>query len=276
MFPKSALAVAVLTVLVALGLGGHLSTEAHAALGTVVTIAEMPSLEGGKVALLRDADINVLVFFRTHQDRSVALLKELALCQPSFAGKSVAWVGVVPGTSSVLEVSTLVRDQQFKAPVLVDQDEALYGALGLVMHPVVAMIGRDKKMLAFEPYRSVDFCAVVSARLRNAMHEMSDTEMSNTMDPPKVIQGGDEQVARRYRAMAESMFKNKNYDKALDYVSKSLEKYPGLAQAHALRGQILSAQGKCALALPAFAQALKLDGANLSAREGVETCQKAP
>lgn len=202
-------------------------------------------------------------------------LRELAQCQNAFSGKSVGWVAVVSGSAPAESVTAMLRDTRFTAPVLVDRGDALYGSLGLALHPVVVIVGRDQKLAAFEPFRSVDFCSVISARIRSVLHEITDDELRNALAPPKSTVGGNEQVARRYQALAEALFKAKNYDKALENVRKSLDKDPLAAPAHALLGQVLLAQEKCAEALPAFQQALSIDAANASAMAGLAQCRSA-
>lgn len=267
--------IAALLVLVGLVAVFQPARAAHAAIGTAVAGTEMPTLEGGKAQLLGSVDANVLVFFRPDQERSLGALRELARCQQEFAGKSVRWLALVSGSAAPPAVAALMRDTAFAAPVLVDDGDALYGSLGLDLHPVVVIVGRDQKLAAFEPFRALDYCPVIGARIRHVLHEISDAQLGLVLDPPKATQGGSEQVARRYRAFAEAQFKNKDYDKALDSVRKSLAKDPLLAPAHALLGQILSAQGNCAEAVPAFTQALALDANSGVAREGLERCKSA-
>jgi hypothetical protein len=267
--------IAALLVLVGLVTVFQPASAAHAAIGTPVASTEMPTLEGGKAQVMGNVEANVLVFFRPDQPRSAGALRELARCQKDFAGKSVRWVAVVPSSASLPGVMTLMRDTSFAAPVLLDNGDALYGSLGLDLHPVVVIVGRGQKLAAFEPFRVLDYCTVISARIRHVLREISDAELGAVLDPPKATQGGNEQVARRYRAFAEVQFKNKDYDKALDSVRKGLTKDPLLAPAHALLGQILLAQGNCADAVPAFNQALLLDGASTAAREGLERCKSA-
>ena len=246
---------------------------AHAAVGSPVASAELPTLDGGKAQIIGKVEANVLVFFRTDQPRSTGALRELARCQKDFAGKSVRWVAVVSGSASVPAVGALMRDTGFAAPVLVDNGDALYGSLGLDLHPVVVIVGRDQKLAAYEPFRALDYCAIISARIRHMLREISDSELAAVLDPPKATQGGNEQVARRYRAFAEAQFRDKSYDKALESVAKSLDKDPLLASAYALRGQILLAQGKCVEAALAFKQALALDATSTSPSDGLALCR---
>lgn len=253
----------------------HATSAAHAAIGTPVPNAQMATLEGGKAFALRDVQANVLVFFRPNQDRSAAALRELAQCRAAFSGKSVNWVAVVSGSAPAESVAAMLRDTAFAAPVLVDRGDTLYGSLGLALHPVVVIVGSDQKLAAFEPFRSVDFCSIVSARIRSVLREISEEELRDALAPPTSTQGGNEQVARRYRALAHALFQAANYDKALEHARKSLDKNALDAASHTLLGRILSAQGNCAKAIPAFEQALAIDAVSASARDGLERCKSA-
>jgi len=264
---------AFLLLLLGFAFGVHPATAAHAAIGTAVANTEMPTLDGGKAQVLGNVEADVLVFFRPNQERSLGALRELAQCQKQFAGKSVRWAAIVSSSAPADSVAAMMREARFDAPVLVDNGDALYGSLGLAMHPVVVIVGRDHKLAAFEPFRTVDFCALVGARVRQLLHEISDDELKRVLDPPRAAEGGSGQVARRYRAFAAALFKDKNYDKALENVRKSLEQDPQLAPAHALLGEILFAQGNCTDAIPAFNKALAIDPASTAAKEGLEHCK---
>ena len=253
----------------------HSARAAHAAIGTPIANAEMPTLDGGKTQILGNVEADVLVFFRPNQERSVEALRELAQCEQALSGKSVRWVAVVSNSAPAAAVAAMMRDSGFAAPVLVDEGDALYGSLGLALHPVVVVVDREHKLAAFEPFRSVDFCAIVGARIRHQLHEISDDELRRVLDPPEAAEGGNGQVARRYRAFAAALFKDQRYDKALEMVRKSLDKDPLLAPAHALLGEILSAQGNCAEAVPAFDMALQLDAGSAAAKQGLERCKSA-
>lgn len=266
----------ILTLTLAAALAGvGLAAAAHADIGTPVANVEMTTLAGTKLPLLSEASTNVLFFFRPQQERSRAALQELEPCLREFAGKSLRLVGVVSGSEPLPSVSALVQQTGFGAAVLVDPGDALYGSLGLAMHPVAAVIGRDHKLVAFEPYRTIDFCAVLRARIHLLLGDISETQMQRTLDPTRATEGGEVQVARRYRAMAAMLFKSKSYDKALESVRKSLSHDPKLASAQLLLGQILAAQGQCPDSLAAYQQALALDASLSAASPAAPTCPAA-
>ena len=262
----------VVTALVGWASVFHAATAAHAQAGTPVADVELAALDGGKARLLADAAANVLVFFRPEQERSLAALKQLVECQKGLAGKPVRWVAIVSSAAPKASVTATVQKSALAMPVLVDEGDALYGNLGIALHPVAVIVGPDRRLAAFEPFRSINYCAVVTARVRHVLREISDDELQSALAPPTAERGGDAQVAVRYRALAETLFKAGNHAKALENARRSLERDPALAPAHALLGDILAAQGDCAAAREAYGKAREIDPAALTYRNNPARC----
>lgn len=248
---------------------------AHVPIGTQVVNRELSLLTGGNAPLLRDVEANVLVFFRPNDKHSQTALTELAQCQTGLTGKSVSWAGVVSSSAPVDGVLDMLRDSGFASPVFVDPGNEVYGSLELTQHPAVVIVSRDRKLAAFEPFRKINYCSVVVARIRHLLREITDANMEQVLSPPRATLGGNVATARRYRVLAERLFQDKKYETALDNVRNSLEKDPQSALSHTLLGQILAAQGKCGEAIRAFSQALTLDATLPTARDGLERCKPA-
>ena len=244
----------------------------HAQLGTVVQDVEMPTVAGSKDHLLSDATANVLVFFKPGQDYSRMALKELAAVQKELAQKPVRWVGVVSDRADKAEVQSMLKEAGFPMPVLIDVGDELYGTLGLAQVPVTLLFDQQHRLVAFQPFMKVNYAAVVRARVRNLLKEISDEELAAVLNPPAALTDSEEAAAARRLKLADMLFQAKSYDKALESVDVSIEKSPSAA-AYALRGEILSAQSKCSEAVSAFEQALKLEPQNARALHGMETCE---
>lgn len=253
----------------------HPASAAHAAIGTPVANVELPTPAGGKAGVLQPVEANVLVFFRPNQERSLEALSELAQCQKEFDNKVARWAAIVSDSVPAEAAAAMLRKSNFAAPLLIDTGDALYGSLGIALHPVVVIVDKENKLAAFEPFRAVNFCAVVSAHLRYVLHEITSEEMRTAIDPPKAVEGGNGQVARRYLALAKMLLKSGKLEKALEYAHKSVELDPALAAGHALIGEILREQEKCAEAMPAYDRALELDAGNTTAVEGRKRCEAA-
>lgn len=262
-----------LAALAGLVAGMHGASAAHAQLGTALADAELATLQGGSARLLDAHGVSVLVFFRPDHERSIDLLKGLAACRRPFAGRPVRWVAMVSDAAPAEAVRAAVRETRLDIPVLIDEGDAFYGRLGMAMHPVVVIVDRSHRLAAFEPFRAIDYCARVSARLRRVLGDIGEAELEEALHPPRAVEGGDAQAARRYRALAEALLKAGNAQKALESARKSIELDPGLASTHALLGSILSAQGQCAEASRAFRRALEIEPALSGARAGLERCR---
>jgi tetratricopeptide (TPR) repeat protein len=160
-------------------------------------------------------------------------------------------------------------------PVLVDAGDALYGKLGVRLHPVVGIADRSLKLFAYEHFRKINFREIMLARLRLALGEIDQAAMDRAIDPPRGTLPGDDprDVARRHVNLARQLWKRGNAEKALEYCRRSLEVAP-LADAWALQGEVLAARGRCPQALPAFDAALKIEPAHAVAKKGRQGCTR--
>jgi tetratricopeptide (TPR) repeat protein len=246
----------------------------HAQIGTVVQDVEMPTLAGGKDHLLSDARANVFIFFRPGQDYSRMALKELAVVEKELAGKSVHWVGVVSDREAKTDAQADLNAAGLSMPILIDVGDVLYGKLGVAQVPVTVICDQQHRLAAYQPFTKVNYAAVVRARVRNLLQEISDEELAAVLNPPVAHTDSSEAAALRRLNLAGKLFEAKLYEKALESVDASIERNPSAA-AYALRGDILVAQGKCSEAVSAFEEALKLEPQNARALQGIKTCRKS-
>ena len=256
--------------------GGGLPVAARAfsnvALGDRLQNPRLPKLGGGAAELLSgSATVSLFVFIRPEQDRSLVALKTLARLQQEFSGKPVRMVAVVSDGWPEEAVQALVREAGFSAPVLVDAGDALYGALGVRLHPVVGLCDRQQRLAAYEPFRQVNFAEIIRGRIKVMLGEASEAEMARVLEPEKATNGSTAAEARRHFNLARKLWTRKNAVKALEAVQRSLAIEP-TAPAWALQGQILAAGGDCRTARPLFEQALKIDPAEPVAIEGLKGC----
>lgn len=234
---------------------------------------ELRTLDGGKHRLLaKGAKVNVLLFFRPEQDHSTDTLADMAACEREFAGKPVHWVGIVSSSYAPEEVRAVVAETGIRMPVLVDEGDALYGRLGVRLHPAIGVVDGVGKLAAYEPFREINYCERVKARIRLLLGEIGQAEWDAIDNPAASVTRSDDGVARRHTNYARMLLKVGKYDQALGEIQQSLGIVP-TADAYAIQGQILVAQKKCPEALRAFAAALKIDPANAVAQEGQRACR---
>jgi tetratricopeptide (TPR) repeat protein len=257
---------------------GTLATPAPAAadrrveVGDPVPDVELRTIEGKKERLLsRTAAANLFIFFRTEHERSLETLQQMAACEKEFASRPVRWVGIVSDAEPVEAVKAAVREAGVRMPVLVDEGDALYGKLGIRLHPVIGIVDRKGKLAAFEPFRQINYCERIRIRIKVLLGEATEADVARADEPERATTRTESGVARRHVNFARTLHRIAQDDKALEELQKSLEIEPS-APAHALRGEILAGQGKCPDALRAFDEALRLEPANAAALAGRKSC----
>ncbi len=244
-------------------------------IGDTVQDVQLDALQGGKDHLLaKGVKANVFVFFRPEQEHSVDTLKDLATCEKEFAAKPVRFVGIVSDSWPADEVKALVKDTGVRMTVLVDRGDALYGALGIRLHPVIGIVDQKGKLTAFEPFREINYCERIKVRIRYLLGEVPEAEIAKVDEPARSpLPHSDEGVARRHVNFARRLHEIGQHEKALEEVQKGLAISPSAA-GFALQGQVLAALGRCPDALRAFDAALKIEPANVVATEGKKRCVK--
>ena len=270
LLPAAALALAVTLVPPA--------ARAHAEVGAAVEAVELRAIAGGRQRVLAPkARVNVLVFFRTAQDRSADALAQLAACERLFAGRPVSWVGLVSSTEDPAAVQALVRQAGVAMPVLVDEGDALYDALGIRLHPMVVLVDGAARIQAFEIYRQVDYCEIVKGRIRMLLGEIDEAAFQAIQAPPRGGLPGEDprDVARRDVNLGRQLLKRQQLEKAAAAARKALETAP-LAAAFSLLGDVAAAQRDCARARRLYDQALTLDPRDGAALAGRAACAAAP
>ncbi len=248
------------------------AAERRVQVGDPVDDVELRSLDGKRERLVaRDTRATVLVFFRLQHERSLDTLKDLASCEKEFAAKPVRFVGVVSDAWPAEEVKAYVRESGVKMSVLVDEGDALYGKLGIRLHPVILIVDARRKLAGFEPFRQINYCDRVRVRIRLALGEVTEADVAKVDQPDRATTRSEGGVARRHLNFARQLHRIKQEEKALEEVQKSLAFAPG-ADAYALQGEILAAMGRCPDALRAFDAALKMDPAHAVAKDGRKSC----
>jgi tetratricopeptide (TPR) repeat protein len=243
-------------------------------IGDVVENVELKSIDGRKLAVVsKKAQANIVVFFRTGQEFSSDALKAMAECEKEFEAKPVNWVAVVSDTEPLDEVRQLVAESGVHMPVLVDVGDAFYGRLEIRLHPYTVIFDKDRRVAVREPFHKIGYCDRIKAQIRFVLREISAEDVARLENPDKGtfrIPGG---VAKRHLNYGRLLLEQKKWEKALEQADKALADGP-LAPAYTLRGSALVGQGKCAEAIAQFDQALKLDPADVAAKEGRKACGK--
>jgi hypothetical protein len=229
----------------------------------------LPAVGGGKGHLVEAGKVNALVFLRPAHGHCLDALRELADRTGQVPG--VRWAVVVPGDAELPEAQRLLAGTGIGIPVLVDPGDVVYGRIGLKLHPTVVVVDRQGRLAATEPFREINYGDRVVGRLRFTLGEIGEAQLAASIEPPRADVHSDAAMARTSLSFARKLVAMGQLDLALAQVDKSLAGAPS-APAYALRGQILSRQGRCDDARRALDVALKLEPGNAEAAAERNRC----
>ena len=128
-------------------------------------------------------EATVLVFFRPQHPYSVEALRRFGGCVDDVSARPVRYAAVVSSSWSAEEVRATVAEAGLTMPVVVDQGDALYGRFGVQVFPAVVVLDGARRLVAHEPYRSVQFCDRVRGKIQYALGEIDLDEVRRTEDP---------------------------------------------------------------------------------------------
>jgi tetratricopeptide (TPR) repeat protein len=229
----------------------------NVSIGDSIENRTLPTIEGRKERLLGSAKANVFVFFRAGHDHSVEALRQIADVERELAGKSVRWVGIVSSSDARDEVLAIVRSTRVRMPVLVDQDDSLYGELGVYLHPSIGIADARHRLAAYQPFRKVNLRDLIQARVQLVLGEITEAQLAQVIEPPAapVASGG---RARARVKLARMLLSAGKVDDAIASLRSGLALEPDLAEAHAALAEALARKGSCAEAESEQKTALRL------------------
>jgi tetratricopeptide (TPR) repeat protein len=247
---------------------------ANVPIGAVVENVLLPALDGSQQSLLSDTNVSVFIFINPGLQHSNQAMVQIAKLEQELTNQPVHWCAIVSDRIAKTDIEAEVQASGIAMPVLIDYGDALYGKFGVVLHPVVGITDQHCRLVAYQPFAEVNYSNFIRAQIRHALGEITDQELADVLQPAALPLSGDASVARRFFRLAEKQFQATNYNYALTNVQKSLDKNP-TAEAEALKGGILAAEGKLTEATAAFEAALKLDPQNATAIEGIKAGKDA-
>jgi tetratricopeptide (TPR) repeat protein len=252
-----------------------IGAQAHAEAGVSIDNVELRTIAGGKERVLSPKmKVNLLVFFRTGQERSVDALKQMAACEKELAGKAVYWAAVVSGSEPLADVKAVVEQTGIRMPVLIDEGDVLYDRLGIRLHPMVGIADAKFVLAAMEPYRQIEYCDVIKTRIKMLLGEADQAALDKVLNPEKSpLPGADlAKKAMRDVNMARRLFEIGQYAESVKFAQKAV----GVAEvpaAYTVMGKSYAKLGKCPDAEQAFAKALELDPKDQDAAAGKGSCK---
>jgi hypothetical protein len=204
----------------------------------------MPTIDGRRAPLLGDGKISVFVFVRIGQEYSDSALRQLATLERELAGKPVRFAAIVSDDDDRAAAQRAVSELGIKMPVLVDVGDALYGELGVAMCPSAAIVGRDRKLGAYQPFRKVNYLDAMRGQVALALGEIDDAALARVLDPGvQAVPSGGRAKARM--KLARTLLAAGSVEPALESARAAVALEPDLAEAHQLLSDVFAKGGRC-------------------------------
>ncbi|MCC7382003.1 MAG: redoxin domain-containing protein [Deltaproteobacteria bacterium] len=273
---RTRVALLLIVVASAAALPGEAQSFANLKIGEAVPNPTLPLLAGGARRLFEvGAKVSVVMFFRAEQANSASVLKQMPETLVELSKRKVPVTLIASDHDPVDRVKAALATAKVEVPVLVDGGDALYGKVGVIVTPTAAIIDSAGHLLAYVAYKRVNFWRLVEAHVLHTLGEISDEALGKVIDPPRVTEGGNGPVARRYHAMALRFVELGKDDQALEMARRSLAAEDNAAS-RGLIAELLAKRGDCEGAQEEAALALKLDQKETRALRAREKCAAKP
>lgn len=233
------------------------------AVGAKLQNRKLPTLEGRAETLLGSAKANVFVFFRSGHDHSEQALRQLGVLQQELAGRPVRFVGVVSSDEPRDAVAAMVRESGARMPVLVDEKDALYGELGVLLHPSIGIADAQHRLVAYQPFRKLNLLDALRGRIQLVLGEITEAQLAAILDPPITPVAVNRAHARV--KLARTLLGTGAVDAAIQSARAAVALEPAVAENHVVLAETLARGGKCDEAAKEAAAARKLDAAAAAA-----------
>ncbi len=238
----------------------HAQAFRETPVGGQVKNRKLPTLAGKVESFPGSAKANVFVFFRTDHDHSEQALRQLAVLEKEFAGKSVRFVGLVSSEEPRDAVAAMVRDTGVRMPVLVDEKDVVYGELGVVLYPSIGIVDAQGRLVAYQPFRRLNLLDATRGRIQVVLGEITEAQLAAVLDPPASEVKVNRALARVN--LARKLLEAGAVDAAVQSARAAVALEPDHAENHAMLAETLARSGKCDEAAREAGEARKLDPAS--------------
>jgi tetratricopeptide (TPR) repeat protein len=228
-------------------------------------------LSGGEANVLGDdGQITVILFWGTDSEgkvtRSVELLQTLQAIGDSYGDQGVVVRSVNIDKDNRTALAELLKKAGATVPVLLDEQEELYGAYGLYIFPAVAIVNRDGTLKS-----AVGYTRRISADITGQIEVMlglkTEEELYKELNPEEVIEPPEHVLkARRRVSLGRQFLDRRLYDMAGPEFEKAVELDPQNAEARAELGAFYVRKGEFDKALSELVAAVELDPDSITAR----------
>ncbi len=189
--------------------------------------------------------ILAVVFLAAHQERSERAAKELIRIAADFerGGHPVDLVALISSSDDVPYFRRLKNDLQARMPILIDQEDRIWGKLGMTATPTVVVADPRGRISWIRAGHGYDFAEEARSELAQALG--LEPRKAEEHGPVKALTNDrPEDRARRHLKMALLLEEEGRFDAAIAEIKKADELTPNVPEIRLLLAQLFCRTGR--------------------------------
>ncbi len=238
--------------------------------GSPVPDFDLPRLGGGQSNVLgAKRQVAVIVFWSTDteskQERALQLLRTLQAAGERYASHGVSVRSVNVDRNNRESLKQLIEQEGITLPVLLDENEEVYGAYGIFILPTVAIVDRDGTLSTAMGY-SHNIGESIIGEIEILLGLKTREQLENELSPEETVEAPDnvKKAARRV-SLGRSLAENRLLSMAQSEFEQAVELDPHNVEAHAELGSLYVRQKDYDKALEELGKAVELDPESVAA-----------
>ena len=190
--------------------------------------------------------------------RSIMALAGLKELHPFLEKRNITVLSVNAQSDDQLTIDAVVKESAATFPTLLDQDQQVYGDLGIFVMPSVLLVDKDKKIINGMGY-SHDMTERLKGEIEIMLGEKTKEQVKAELHPEMIEKSKEEKASRRHLNMGRVMLDQGIPERAIDELKKAITLYPKSAEAHIELGCIYVETGNFEDADKELGAGLELD-----------------
>jgi len=184
-------------------------------------------------------NVVILSFVKVDQDRSIKTLNALEEVNGIFKSEGVTVWGITSQTEDKGAISALTEKLDLNYPILLDEEQKLYGEFGLFTFPSTMVVDQKGNYVHEYTSYSSDFQDTIVNDIKVLLGLISEEDSAKAAKKTEIVQQSpQEKEAERNLQMAKVLLKRGFGTKALPKLEKALELNPTLIEARLLSGEV--------------------------------------
>lgn len=209
-------------------------------------------LNGKEVTLAFTGKLTVLVFWKSGQAHSLAILEKLADLAGEFKGSEVEVVTIADWEAATPEIIDLVKQHGFPFPIFIDRSKRSQERYGIIVFPSTGIIAENGRLQYYQPGQPSNYSETIGGKLKVLLGMMSEQEYSALLSRLGATPGEDRKKARDHFTTAMKLWDDGSRREAISELTRAVALHPRYKKAQLQIGYLLLELGDTEGALKEF------------------------